>query len=85
MLKSLKEFSCEEIELLGSVYGAVDFKYRESSHSFTGTVLEVHFEDGDIAVAFSKEMEIQIGYFCTVRVVSETRCYVSVPCKSVEF
>ncbi len=85
MLKNLKEFNCEQIEWLGEVYGVVEFKYRESKHSFTKAVLECHFEDGERAVSFSEEMERQIGYFTTVRVISESRCYVSVPCKWVEF
>lgn len=68
-----------QIELLGIAYGAVEFKFRGSKHSFTGFVLERHFDDGGLAVAFREEAEVKIGYFTTVRVISEEQCYVSVP------
>lgn len=84
-MKNLTAFSDDQIELLATAYGAVDFKFRSSDRSFTGFVLECYFEDGDLAVAFSKEAEFQIGYFTTVRVISAERCYVSVPCIEVNF
>ena len=81
----MRVFEYEDVSLLAAAYGAVGFKHRESKHSFTKFVLECHFDDGEQAVSFSNEMEIQIGYFATIRVVSEERCYVSVPCKDIDF
>ena len=81
----MRAFDYEDISLLASAYGAVDFKHQESKHSFTRFVLECHFHDGEIAVKFSNEMKIQIGYFTAIRVISEERCYVSVPCLDIDF
>ena len=81
----MRAFDYEDVSLLGRAYGAVEFKHRESKHSFTGFVIECHFEDGELAVSFSTEMETQIGYFTAIRVYSEDRCYVSVPCKELDF
>lgn len=81
----MRAFNYEDISLLARAYGAVSFKHRESKHSFTGFVLECYFGDGESAVSFSDEMKIQIGYFTTLRVISEDSCYVSVPSLDIDF
>lgn len=79
------EFAEEEISSLAIAYGSIKQVHRESRHSFTGFVIECHFDDGAAAVAFSKEISIHVGIFTAIRVISEDSCYVSVPCKDVDF
>lgn len=74
-----KAASVEGVEALALYYGAVKLHYRESNRSFTGSVVEVYFDDAINLLQMLDFLEAWMNVFIAVRFVNDRIAYISVP------